>query len=152
MIYKKYSMVLLVSFLMTIVFYEKYRANILVDREAEKYKVLMNINKLAYVKEINDLKINYETQIDDLNNDYNNKIKIIRMETRAQSKAQKAVSVIPVVGVVTLGVSEKKDFDKWKKNYPDGTIGAYAKEVGSVVIKISIDKYYELKDKYFVGR
>ncbi len=72
---------------------------------------------------------------------------MIKLRARAKSKIQRGVATIPVIGLTSLAVFEKMEFDDWKKDHPNGTSEEYAREMYETSQQLMKEEYPDF-EKY----
>jgi len=51
------------------------------------------------------------------------------VKTKVKERGKRLLAAIPVVGLVAIGWFEKKEYDEWKEENPDGTLDQYTSEM-----------------------
>ncbi len=67
------------------------------------------------------------------------------MKIKIRERAKRALAAIPVVGLVALGWFEKREYDEWKQQHPDGDLPQYTQQVSELVAELADEYYAEIK-------
>ena len=68
--------------------------------------------------------------------------------TKIKERSKRLLAVLPVAGAVAAVWFEKREYDEWKRENPEGTPEQYTDEVKSLATEISVQLYRELKTEY----
>ena len=101
-----------------------------------------------YAKNTFTLKAKHKKAIAQLKLKHKKDIAKVKMKQRSKAKIQRVVAAIPVVGIATLAVFEKLEFDDWKTDHPNGTFSEYSEEVTQVVNELLMEEY-QVYGKYY---
>ena len=73
---------------------------------------------------------------------------VIRTKTREKAKARlrRTMVAIPLVGVAAVAYFEHGDYLEWKEENPEGDLGEYGCEVGTVSAEVIDDVLQDLPD------
>ncbi|MDG1468901.1 MAG: hypothetical protein P8Q24_07035 [Glaciecola sp.] len=55
-----------------------------------------------------------------------------KTRTKAIARMKRVLVAIPIVGIGIAGYFEKKDFDEWKDDHPNGEFSEYTCEIGNI--------------------
>lgn len=69
----------------------------------------------------------------------------IKAKARAKAKIQRGVAAIPMIGLASLAVFEKMEFDDWKKDHPDGTPEEYARQLSETTQELFNEEYRDFQ-------
>jgi Ca2+/Na+ antiporter len=101
-----------------------------------------------YVKKTITLKAKHKKEIAQLKLKHKKDIAKVKLKQRSKARIQRVVAVIPVVGVASLAVFEKLEFDDWKTDHPNGTFSEYSDEIAQTVNELLVEEYQEY-GKYY---
>jgi hypothetical protein len=68
--------------------------------------------------------------------------------TKIKERGKRLLAALPVAGIIAASWFEKREYDEWKAEHPQGTPEQYAQEVSALVIDMSRRFYQELKADY----
>lgn len=109
----------------------------------EKHRI--ELKKLQIANEI--LVIEHEKDVAELIKKHLTEKILIKSKARAKSKIQRGVSAIPVIGLASLAIFEKMEFDDWKNDHPNGTSEEYAHELYETSQELFKKEYHDF-EKY----
>ncbi|MCW9025189.1 MAG: hypothetical protein OQK73_11015 [Gammaproteobacteria bacterium] len=69
------------------------------------------------------------------------------VKTKVKERGKRVLALLPVVGIAAVAWFEKKEYDEWKTDNPDGTPEQYTDEMTEVIKEISLSYYEELKEE-----
>ena len=101
-----------------------------------------------YAKNTITLKAKHKKEIYQLKLKHKKDIAKVKVKQRSKAKIQRVVAAIPVVGVASLVVFEKLEFDDWKTDHPNGTFSEYSDEITQTVNELLMEEYQEY-GKYY---
>ena len=107
--------------------------------------LLANTKHLA---QIGKLKAKYKKDMTQLKLKHKKEISKLKLKQRGKAKIQRAVSVLPFIGVASLVVFEKFEFDEWKKDRPNGHFNEYANETSTAINELLMGEYKEFGHYY----
>lgn len=66
------------------------------------------------------------------------------LKTKARERGKRVLTAIPVAGLVALAWFEKREYDEWRQDHPDGTPHIYLREVSGATREAAL----EIADSY----
>jgi hypothetical protein len=66
------------------------------------------------------------------------------LKTKARERGKRVLTAIPVAGLVALAWFEKREYDEWQQEHPDGTPRRYLREVSDATREAAL----EIADSY----
>lgn len=94
------------------------------------------------------LKAKYKKSIAEIKLKHKKEIAKVKLKQRSKAKIQRVVAAIPIIGIASLVVFEKMEFDEWKTDHPDGTIEEYSEEITQTINQLLGDEYQQY-GKYY---
>ena len=116
-----------------------------ITNAATQATLLANTKHLAQTGK---LKAKYKKDISQLKLKHKKEINKLKLKQRGKAKIQRAVSVLPFIGVASLVVFEKIEFDEWKKDKPHGQFSEYANETSTTINELLMGEYKEFGHYY----
>lgn len=68
--------------------------------------------------------------------------------TKIRERGKRLLTVLPVAGAIAAAWFEKREYDEWKVENPQGTPEEYTNEVSKLAVEMSKHLYQELKADY----
>ena len=117
--------------------------NFLIDKMGETAKQAALLASAKHAKNTLTLKAKHKKEISQLKLKHKKDIAKVKMKQRSKAKIQRAVTAIPIVGVASLALFEKLEFDDWKADHPSGTFVEYSDEITQTVNGLLMEEYQE---------
>lgn len=67
------------------------------------------------------------------------------VKTKLKERGKRLLTALPVAGLAAAAWFEKKEYDEWKQDNPEGTPEQYTDEMTTIIKEISLSYYEELK-------
>lgn len=91
----------------------------------------------AHKREVARLKVQHKKEI-----------RKLKAKGRAKAKIQRAVSLVPVVGIAAFGIFEQQEYDHWKYDNPNGSFDDYTTEMSHEIGELLKTEYKEYYSEY----
>ena len=122
--------------------------NFTIDKMEKNAMQAAVVASAKYAKNTITLKAKHKKEIYQLKLKHKKDIAKVKVKQRSKAKIQRVVAAIPVVGVASLVVFEKLEFDDWKTDHPNGTFSEYSDEITQTVNELLMEEYQEY-GKYY---